>query len=146
MNLILINSVCWSLTWVKSNSHARQNKIIYLPNVEQRLTGAHVCNLTWMSWPELAWCRVNGPHGHTYFKFEIRGNLVRTHHMPQPAYNNLCWPQVESDEARRHLYFHWSVNFYFYLWEALFAAPSFLNLTFLKIINWYYSVLKTRHY
>jgi hypothetical protein len=24
--------------------------------------------------------------------------------MPQPAYNNLCWPQVESDEARRHLY------------------------------------------
>jgi hypothetical protein len=35
--------------------------------------------------------------------------------MPQPAYNNLCWPQVESDEARsdearRHLYFHWSVN------------------------------------
>jgi hypothetical protein len=30
--------------------------------------------------------------------------------MPQPAYDNLCWPQVESDEARRHLYFHWSVN------------------------------------
>jgi hypothetical protein len=30
--------------------------------------------------------------------------------MPQPAYNNLCWLQVESDEARRHLYFHWSVN------------------------------------
>jgi tRNA(His) 5'-end guanylyltransferase len=30
--------------------------------------------------------------------------------MPQPAYNNLCELQVESDEARRHLYFHWSVN------------------------------------
>jgi hypothetical protein len=44
---------------------------------------------------------------------------------PQPAYDNLCGLQVESDEARRHLYFHWSVNFYFYLCEALFAAPSF---------------------
>jgi hypothetical protein len=42
--------------------------------------------------------------------------------MPQPAYNNLCWPQVELDEARRNLYFHWSVQ---YLGEALFAAPSF---------------------
>jgi hypothetical protein len=30
--------------------------------------------------------------------------------MPQPAYNNLCGLQVESDEVRRHLYFHWSVN------------------------------------
>jgi hypothetical protein len=48
-------------------------------------------------------------------------------HLPQPAYNYFCWPQVESDEARRHLYFHWSVNFYFYLGEALFAAPSFSN-------------------
>jgi hypothetical protein len=28
----------------------------------------------------------------------------------EPAYNNLCGSQVESDEARRHLYFHWSVN------------------------------------
>jgi hypothetical protein len=47
--------------------------------------------------------------------------------MPQPAYNNLCGSQVESDEARRHLYFHWFVNFYLYLGEALFAAPSFLT-------------------
>jgi hypothetical protein len=53
--------------------------------------------------------------------------------MTQPAYNNLCWTQVESDESRRHLYFHWSVNFYFDLGEALFAAPSFSNLH-LKII------------
>jgi hypothetical protein len=28
----------------------------------------------------------------------------------EPAYNNLCGSQVESGEARRHLYFHWSVN------------------------------------
>jgi hypothetical protein len=28
----------------------------------------------------------------------------------EPAYNNSCGSQVESDEARRHLYFHWSVN------------------------------------
>jgi hypothetical protein len=26
--------------------------------------------------------------------------LRLSEHMPQPAYNNLCWPQVESDEAR----------------------------------------------
>jgi hypothetical protein len=32
--------------------------------------------------------------------------------MPQPAYNNLCGLQVESDEAQRHLYF------YFYLWGS----------------------------
>jgi hypothetical protein len=31
--------------------------------------------------------------------------------MPQPAY----------------YYYHWSVNFYFYLGEALFAAPYFSN-------------------
>jgi hypothetical protein len=43
--------------------------------------------------------------------------VLPSEHMPQPAYNNLCWSQVESDEARRHLYFHWSVNFYFYLGE-----------------------------
>jgi hypothetical protein len=51
--------------------------------------------------------------------------LCLSEHMPQPAYNDLCGPQVASDEARRHLYFHWSVNFYFYLGEALFVAPSF---------------------
>jgi hypothetical protein len=28
--VILFDLVCWSLTWVKSNSQARQNKIIYL--------------------------------------------------------------------------------------------------------------------
>jgi hypothetical protein len=28
----------------------------------------------------------------------------------EPDYNNLCASQVQSDEARRHLYFHWSVN------------------------------------
>jgi hypothetical protein len=44
--------------------------------------------------------------------------------LPQPAYNNLCWSQVGTDEARRHLYFHWSVNFYFYLGEALLAVHS----------------------
>jgi hypothetical protein len=61
---------------------------------------------------------------------------------PQSAYNNLCW----SDEARRHLYFHWSVNFYFYLGEALFAAPSFSNLHLktIKFLYLYYRML--RHY
>jgi hypothetical protein len=49
--------------------------------------------------------------------------LERRNIMPQPAYNNLCLPQVELDEARRHLYFHWSVN----ISEALFATPSFSN-------------------
>jgi hypothetical protein len=44
--------------------------------------------------------------------------------MPQPAYNNLCGLQVESDEVRRHL----SVNFYFYLGEALFAAVFQTNI------------------
>jgi hypothetical protein len=39
-------------------------------------------------------------------------------------FNNLCGSQVESDEARRHLYFHWSVNFYFDLGKALFAAAG----------------------
>jgi hypothetical protein len=33
------NLVCWSLTWVKSNSQARKNKILYLPNVDNRLMG-----------------------------------------------------------------------------------------------------------
>jgi hypothetical protein len=37
--LILFNFVCWSLTWVKSNSQARQDKIIYLTNMDNRLTG-----------------------------------------------------------------------------------------------------------
>jgi hypothetical protein len=46
-------------------------------------------------------------------------------HVPQPAYNNLCWPQVESDEARRHLYFHWSVNFYFYPGKPYLQRPLF---------------------
>jgi hypothetical protein len=41
-------------------------------------------------------------------------NTILSEHMTQPAYN-LCGLQVESDEARRHLYFHWSVSFYFYL-------------------------------
>jgi hypothetical protein len=36
--------------------------------------------------------------------------IMRRADWPQPAYNNICWPQVESDEVRRHLYFHWSVN------------------------------------
>jgi hypothetical protein len=68
--------------------------------------------------------------------------------MPQPAYNNLCGTQVESDEARRHLYFHWSVNFYFYLGEvlhcicsALFFKLIFKNNAFLYL---YYRML--RHY
>jgi hypothetical protein len=30
--------VCWSLTWVQSNSQARRNEVIYLPNVDNRLT------------------------------------------------------------------------------------------------------------
>jgi hypothetical protein len=32
--LISFNLVCWSLIWVQSNSQARRNKIIYLPNVD----------------------------------------------------------------------------------------------------------------
>jgi hypothetical protein len=59
----------------------------------------------------------------------------------KPAYNNLCWLQEESDEARRHLYFHWSVNFYFYLGEALFAAPSFS-----KTMNVFICIIVLRHY
>jgi hypothetical protein len=62
-----------------------------------------------------------------YFFAKSQILIFSSEHMPQPAYNNLCGSQVESDEARRHLYFHWSVNFYFYLGEALFAAPSFSN-------------------
>jgi hypothetical protein len=60
--------------------------------------------------------------------------------MPQPAYNNLCWSQVESDEARRHLHFQWYVNFCFYLGEALFAAPSFSKLH-LKTINFFICII-----
>jgi hypothetical protein len=33
--------------------------------------------------------------------------------------------QKQSDEGWRSLAFHWSDNSYFYLGEALFAAPSF---------------------
>jgi hypothetical protein len=36
--VILFNLECWSLTWVKSNSQARQNKMISDPNVDNRLT------------------------------------------------------------------------------------------------------------
>jgi hypothetical protein len=36
---------------------------------------------------------------------DIVAGVVRTYAF---AYNNLCGSQVESDEARRHLYCHWS--------------------------------------
>jgi hypothetical protein len=80
-------------------------------------------------------------------------NTVTSEHMPQPAYLNLCWSQVESDEARRHLYFQWSVNFYFYhggqflflsrgspICSALFFKLTFKNN---KFLNLYYRMLRT---
>jgi hypothetical protein len=56
-------------------------------------------------------------------------------HMPSAAYNNLCWSQVESDEPRSHLYFHWSVNFYFYRRSPICSALV-LKLLTLKHDKW----------
>jgi hypothetical protein len=37
--------ILFYLMWVKSNSQAKQNKIIYLPNVDNRLTGWYLTGL-----------------------------------------------------------------------------------------------------
>jgi hypothetical protein len=69
-------------------------------------------------------------------------STVRWRYWP-PHSPNTCLNLLMIIYAGRHLYFHWSVNFYFYLGEALICSALFFKLIFKnnKFLYLHYRIL-----
>jgi hypothetical protein len=81
---------------------------------------------------------------HTYIRTSLQTMLPKQslNTCLEPAYNNLCGSQVESDEARRHLYFHWSVN----ISEKPYLQRPLFQISILKYKFLYLCYRMFRHY